>query len=149
MAMRIEQLTATEATALVRSRQLSAVELTQACLTRIGEREAVVGAWADIDPEFALAQAEALDTVKSFGPLHGLPVGIKDIIDTVDLPTRYGSSIYREWRPRKNATCVDRLAKNGAIILGKTVTTELANRFPGKTANPHNLRHTPGGSSSG
>jgi Asp-tRNA(Asn)/Glu-tRNA(Gln) amidotransferase A subunit family amidase len=149
MATRIEQLTATEATALIRSRQLSAVELTQACLTRIAEREAVVGAWAYIDPEYALAQAKALDTAKSLGPLHGLPVGIKDIIDTVDLPTRYGSPIYRDFRPGGNAACVDRLAKNGAILLGKTVTTELANFFPGKTANPRNLAHTPGGSSSG
>src|ERR1700687_3508808 len=145
MFTRIEQLTASEATALVRSRQLSAVEPTQACLTRIGEREAVVGAWADIDPEYALAQAKALDTAKSFGPLHGIPVGIKDIIDTVDLPTRYGSSIYGEWRPGKNAACVDQLAKNGAIILGKTVTTELANRFPGKTANPRTPGQTPAG----
>jgi Asp-tRNA(Asn)/Glu-tRNA(Gln) amidotransferase A subunit family amidase len=149
MATRIEELTATEALALIRRRKLSALELTKACLARIVEREAIVGAWAHVDADRALAQAKALDAAKPSGPLHGLPIGVKDVIDTVDLPTSYGSSIYSEFRPARNAVCVERLTKNGAIILGKTVTTELANRHPGKTANPRNPLHTPGGSSSG
>ena len=149
MPTRIDKLTATQAAALIQTRQLSATELTKACLARIAERDDVVGAWAYIDPEFALAQAKAMDCVKPLGPLHGVPVGIKDIIDTADLPTGYGSPIYRDFKPAKNATCVERLIQRGAIILGKTVTTELANRSPGKTANPRNPRHTPGGSSSG
>lgn len=149
MAKRIDELTATEAAALIRDRQLSAVEITEACLARIAERESVVQAWAHVDAERALAQAKARDNTKALGPLHGVPIGLKDIIDTVDLPTRYGSPIYAAYKPSRNAVCADQLTRSGAVILGKTVTTELANRFPGKARNPRNPLHTPGGSSSG
>ena len=110
-------------------------------------------AWAFLDPERALAQARAADTTrrsgKGVGPLHGVPVGIKDIIDTADMPTENGSAFYKGRQPDADAACVTALRRAGAVILGKTVTTELATFTPGKTRNPHNLEHTPGGSSSG
>ena len=106
-------------------------------------------AWAFVDPERALAQARALDHESPRSPLHGVPVGIKDVIDTADLPTEYNSPIYRGYRPRADAACVAQLRRAGCVILGKTVTTEFANNHPAKTRNPHNLAHTPGGSSSG
>src|SRR4029079_11463741 len=110
---------------------------------------AEVKAWAWLDPEQALAQARAVDRAGRTGRLAGVPVGIKDIIDTVDMPTEHGSPIYRGNRPFADAACVALIRMAGAVILGKTVTTEFANRFPGATVNPHNPAHTPGGSSSG
>jgi Asp-tRNA(Asn)/Glu-tRNA(Gln) amidotransferase A subunit family amidase len=120
-----------------------------ACLERIAEREAAVGAWTTLDPERALAEARTRDAATTRGPLQGLPVGIKDIMDTGDMPTEYGSPIYRGHRPASDAACVAVLRKAGAVVLGKTVTTEFAALHPGKTRNPHNPAHTPGGSSSG
>jgi Asp-tRNA(Asn)/Glu-tRNA(Gln) amidotransferase A subunit family amidase len=120
-----------------------------ACLERIAEREAAVGAWTTLDPERALAEARTRDAATTRGPLQGLPVGIKDIMDTGDMPTEYGSAIYRGHRPASDAACVAVLRKAGAVVLGKTVTTEFAALHPGKTRNPHNPAHTPGGSSSG
>jgi Asp-tRNA(Asn)/Glu-tRNA(Gln) amidotransferase A subunit family amidase len=120
-----------------------------ACLERIAAREAEVEAWAYLDPDRAIAAARARDREASRGPLHGLPVGIKDIMDTGDIPTEHGSPIYRGHRPAADAACVAVLRKAGAVVLGKTVTTEFAAFHPGKTRNPHNLVHTPGGSSSG
>lgn len=149
MVQGLEQLSLAEAAERLAAKKISAVELTEACLARIAEREAVVGAWERLDPDIALDQARARDRSKRRSPIHGIPIGVKDIIDTADLPTAYGSRIYSGHRPDKNAACVERLLNAGAIILGKTVTTEFANRFPGKTANPRNLAHTPGGSSSG
>jgi len=108
-----------------------------------------VRAWAFIEPDQVLAQARALDRMPARSRLHGVPVGIKDIIDTADLPTEYGSPIYRGHRPKADAACVALLRRAGCLILGKTVTTEFANNHPGPTRNPHNLAHTPGGSSSG
>jgi len=119
------------------------------CLERIEARESVVRAWAFLDRDRALAEARALDRAPRRGPLHGIPVGIKDIIDTADLPTEYGSPIYAGHRPRADAACVALLRRAGCLILGKTATTEFANNHPSPTRNPHDPAHTPGGSSSG
>jgi len=120
-----------------------------ACLDRIEARDEIVGAWEFLDRSVALAQATECDRSPSRGPLHGVPVGIKDVIQTSDMPTCYGSPIYRNHRTGVDAECVKRLRAAGAVILGKTVTTEFAVFAPGKTTNPHNRLHTPGGSSSG
>jgi amidase len=142
------QLTAAEAVAQLSSGALTAEALTRACLDRADERRSVK-AWTWLDPEQALAQARAIDRAGRPGLLAGLPIGVKDIIDTFDMPTEHGSPIYRGNRPFADAACVALLRMAGAVILGKTVTTEFANRFPGATVNPHNPGHTPGGSSSG
>jgi Asp-tRNA(Asn)/Glu-tRNA(Gln) amidotransferase A subunit family amidase len=142
------RLSAAAAIARLADGALTAEELTRACLDRAEERRAVK-AWTWLDPEQALAQARAADRAGRPGPLHGLPIGVKDIIDTVDMPTEHGSPIYRGNRPFADAACVALLRMGGATILGKTVTTEFANRFPGATVNPDNPAHTPGGSSSG
>src|SRR5204862_2931466 len=118
-------------------------------LDRIAERESVVHAFATIDPEHALRQARALDRGANRGALHGVPIGVKDVIDTADLPTEMGSPIYKEYRPACDAACVALVRAAGAVILGKTVTAEFAGMFPGPTTNPHNPAHTPGGPSSG
>lgn len=132
---------------------LRAVELAEACLARIEEREPEVQAWAWIDRDFVLKQAAMLDaqrgTGRPVGPLHGLPVGIKDIVDTVRIPTENGTVIDAGRVPTDDAWIVSALKRAGAIIMGKTVTTELALFAPGKTRNPHNPAHSPGGSSSG
>ncbi|MCG6968045.1 MAG: amidase [Chromatiaceae bacterium] len=132
---------------------LSAVELTISCLRRIAAREETVQAWTCLDEQLALTQAQQLDayrqTGRPLGPLHGLPVGIKDIIDTQDLPTENGNALDAGRQPEQDAAIVTRLRTAGAVILGKTVTTECAFLAPAKTRNPHNPGHTPGGSSSG
>jgi amidase len=148
------ELTATQAARLIALRKLSVLELTQACLERIRARDSTVRAWTLIDHKKALAQARDCDEALTKpetrpGPLFGVPVGVKDIIDTSGLITSYGSPIYRSHLPRRNAAVVARAIEAGAIILGKTVTAEFAYRKPGKTANPHTPTHTPGGSSSG
>jgi Asp-tRNA(Asn)/Glu-tRNA(Gln) amidotransferase A subunit family amidase len=132
---------------------LRAVELVEACIARIEAREPEVQAWAWFDPDFARHQAKALDAHRqagrAIGPLHGLPVALKDIIDTARIPTENGCALDAGRVPIKDATIVTRLREAGAIIMGKTVTTELAYLDAGKTRNPHNPAHTPGGSSSG
>jgi Asp-tRNA(Asn)/Glu-tRNA(Gln) amidotransferase A subunit family amidase len=137
----------------IRDGKISSEELTRACLARIEAREPEVQAWAFLDPEHALRQARAADEWRKrgrpLGPLHGLPVGVKDIIDTADMQTENGTVLHAGRRPRQDATLVSLLRAAGAVILGKTVTTELAVYAPNKTRNPHNLEHTPGGSSSG
>ena len=142
------RLSAAEAIARLASGVLSAEALTQACLDRAAER-ASVKAWIWLDPERALAEARAADRAGRPGLLAGLPLGAKDIIDTADMPTGHGSPIYCGNRPFADAACIALLRMAGGTILGKTVTTEFANRFPGATVNPHNPAHTPGGSSSG
>ncbi len=146
-------LPASEAARLVRHGQLTAQELVEACLARIAEVDGQVQAWTFLDPDHARAQARALDEWKlggnPIGPLHGVPVGLKDIIDTADMPTENGSVLHAGRTPSRDATVTARLRAAGAVIMGKTVTTEFATRFPGKTRNPHNPAHTPGGSSSG
>jgi amidase len=108
-----------------------------------------VKAWAHLDADQVLAQARARDRAPRRSPLHGIPIGVKDIIDTIDMPTEYGSPIYPGHRPAWDAACVALLRDAGAVIMGKTVTVEFAVRHPNKTRNPRNLAHTPGGSSSG
>ncbi|MBL3586487.1 amidase [Rhodovulum sulfidophilum] len=132
---------------------LSALDLVEACLARIAAREPEIGAWAWIDPDYAREQARRLDahraSGRTLGPLHGLPVGLKDMIDTARIPTGNGCPLDAGRVPARDAFVVERLRAAGALILGKTVTTELAFLHPGKTRNPHNPAHTPGGSSSG
>ncbi len=132
---------------------LRAVDLVEACLSTIAAFEPQVGAWAWLDGDYALKQAQRLDqwrqSGKALGPLHGLPVGLKDIIDTKGIPTEYGTLVEAGRVPNTDAWIVARLRAAGAIILGKTVTTECAFMHPGKTCNPNNRFHTPGGSSQG
>jgi len=142
------RLTAAEAVTRLRAGSLTAETLVRDCLDR-AEARASVKAWAWLDPELALTQARAADRAGRPGLLAGLPVGIKDIIDTAEMPTEHGSPIYRGNRPFADAACVALLRMAGAVIMGKTVTTEFANRHPGETVHPHNPAHTPGGSSSG
>ena len=150
---KLTELTATEARARMVKGDVTAEAYVTACLDAIAAREKDIEAWVVYDRDRALAQARALDRERAAGracgALHGLPVGIKDIIDTADMPTENGSPIFKGHQPAKDATCVAVLRAAGAIILGKTVTTELANVNPNKTRNPHNPAHTPGGSSSG
>lgn len=133
--------------------RVTALEVTEACLTRIAADEPRVLAWAHLDPDHARHQAQALDDRKRaglpVGPLHGLPVGLKDIIDTTDFPTERGSAVHAGRRPIEDAWIVSRLRAAGAVVLGKTVTTEFACFTPGPTRNPHDPARTPGGSSSG
>ena len=145
--------TVTEAAARIARGEVSSEELVAACLERIEALEPQVRAWEYLDPERAMAQARAADTLrkegKGVGPLHGVPVGIKDIIDTADMPTENGCRAHSGRQPTADAVCVTALKRAGAVIMGKTVTTELATFTPGKTRNPRNPEHTPGGSSSG
>lgn len=146
-------LTACAAREAIESGLLSSVELVEACFSRIEELEDSIGAWTHLDKEQALEQARQADKFRSrgfpTGALHGLPVGIKDVIDTSDYPTENGTVLHEGRQPSQDATLVSLLREAGAIILGKTVCTELAVYSPGKTRNPHNTEHTPGGSSSG
>lgn len=145
----LHALTAVDAAAAIAAGTLTSEALVAACLEHIQAREPIVRAWEYLDPAQALAQARACDRQPAQSPLHGVPIGIKDLIDTVDMPTTYGSPIYAGHRPAADAASVALLRAAGAVILGKTVTTEFAMFTPGKTANPHNPAHTPGGSSSG
>ena len=142
------EFSAAEAVARLHAGRLTAEALTQACLDRI-EARAAVKAWIHLDPEHALAQARAADRAGRPGLLAGLPIGVKDVIDTFDMPTQHGSPIYRGNRPFADAACVAQVRMAGGTILGKTVTAEFANRFPGATVHPMNPAHTPGGSSQG
>jgi len=144
----------TEAAAMLRNRSFSALELMQSCLERIDDRESVVKAWVTIDRDAALSNAELADAVMNRsdsipGPLHGIPIGVKDIFDVVDLPTSGGTDAYPLRVATKDAISVARLKAAGAIVLGKTVTTAFAVGDAGPTTNPWNSAHTPGGSSSG
>jgi Asp-tRNA(Asn)/Glu-tRNA(Gln) amidotransferase A subunit family amidase len=149
----ITALTATEAAGEIARGRISAEDYTVACLERIAEVDREVHAFIHFDPEHALKQARMLDSKKAngerIGPLHGIPVGIKDIFDTADYPTECGSPILAGRRPETDAAAVRRLREAGAVIIGKTVTTEFAYFHPGKTRNPRDLQRTPGGSSSG
>lgn len=149
----LNEMTASEAARVLASGEASAEEMMRACLDRVAAREETVRAWAFLDPDLALANARAADGHRkagnALGPLHGVPVGIKDIIETADMPTENGSDLYRGQRTGRDAECVARLRNAGAVIMGKTVTTELANTCPSKTRNPHNPEHSPGGSSAG
>jgi len=147
------QLSATEAAQRIREGVLTSEELVGACLERIRQVEPTVQAWTFLDEQHALAQARAADELRRsglpVGSLSGVPVGLKDIIDTSDMPTENGCALHKGRAPRDDAAVVKMLRGAGAVILGKTVTTECAYFSPGKTRNPHNPEHTPGGSSSG
>lgn len=151
--MDLVKLAAGEVTKLIREGEVSAQSLVEACLDRIAAEEERVQAWAFLDRDYALEQAGEADKRRrrgaSLGPLHGLPVGVKDIFDTGDMPTEDGTPLHGGRRPRRDATAVSLLRAAGAVVMGKTVTTELAVYSPGKTRNPHAPEHTPGGSSSG
>ncbi|HSM39484.1 MAG TPA: amidase [Afifellaceae bacterium] len=137
----------------LRRGEVTAVNVTEAFLAAVDEKDPAIGAWAFIDHGHALAQAERIDAHRKAGndpgPLHGLPVGLKDIVDTADMPTGNGTVIDAGRQPKRDAAIVTRLRQAGAVILGKTTTTELAYLQPAETRNPHNLAHTPGGSSAG
>jgi amidase len=145
----LNKLSATQITHGIASGEFTVEAVTRDCLERIKAREDTVKAWATIDPELALKQARALDRGPRRGALHGVPIGVKDVIDTVELPTEMGSPIYKGNRAACDAACVAVARAAGAVIFGKTVTAEFAGMFPGPTTNPHNPGHTPGGSSSG
>ena len=150
---KLHWLSATDAARLIREGMISSQQLVEACLARVREIDERVQAWAFLDEEHALAQAKAADEYRmsgqAIGALHGVPVALKDIIDTGDMPTENGSVLHAGRTPSRDATVVAMLRGAGAVIMGKTVTTEFATRHPGKTRNPHNPAHTPGGSSSG
>jgi len=148
------QMTAAEAARMIRDREISAEELVRSCLARIAARDADVRAWLYLDPDLAIRRAREADKHQAaglpLGPLHGIPFGVKDVIDTLDMPTTQNSPIYAETRPGKDAACVAVARHSGAIILGKTDTVEFASGGRKAVArNPFNPAHTPGGSSSG
>src|SRR5688572_1770592 len=149
MTERIHEWTAVEIAAAVRGGRTTCEAVTRACLERIAEREHAVLAWEFVDPDLAIAQARALDQRGVSGPLAGVPFGVKDIIETFDMPTAYGSPIYAGHRPRRDAACVALGRKAGGVVMGKTVTAEFAVNHPGKTRHPADPSRTPGGSSSG
>ena len=150
MARAPNRLSASEAVLRMAQKRLKARDLVEACLDRIDAREGQVHAWEALDPDGARKRADMLDKrIRPVGPLHGIPLAVKDIIATKTMPTTCGSAIYRDHVVGKDAACVTQLVKAGAIVLGKSVTTEFAGGHAGKTHNPHNLRHTPAGSSSG
>lgn len=145
--------TARQSIAQMKAGQMSSESLVQHCIDVIDETDDRIKAWVHVDREGALEQARECDLRckrgKSLGSLHGVPVGLKDIIDTDNMPTRRGTPIYADRQPESNATIVNRLREEGAVILGKTVTTELAWMNESQCLNPHNLAYSPGGSSSG
>lgn len=145
----LNRLTAHEVVRGIKAGDFTAEAVTRACLDRIAARDGAVKAWAFVDPELALRQARALDAGPIRGSLHGVPIGVKDVIDTADMPTQMGSPIYQGHQPKADASCVALVRAAGAVILGKTVTCEFAGAEPSATRNPLNLDHTPGGSSSG
>ncbi|MGN8197656.1 amidase [Salinisphaera sp. RV14] len=142
-------LSATTARDRIASGALSCEALARQCLARIEARESGIRAWTNCDPQAVLDAARQLDRVPVQGALHGLPVGIKDIFDTHDMPTAYGSPIYTGRTPAADAAAVALIRQAGGLVMGKTVTTEFAFFNPGKTRNPHDCQRTPGGSSSG
>ena len=147
------QLPALEAARKIRDGEISSHELVSSCLERIDETEGEIGAWAFLDPELALAEAKAMDFIRASGrptgPLHGVPVAVKDIFDTANMPTAWGTEVHKYRQPDRNSAVVDKLHEAGAVVLGKTVTTELAFAMAGPTRNPHNSKHTAGASSAG
>ena len=146
----LSRLTATDAVAGIAAGEFTSEALVADCLSRIADRDTGIGAWVYLDPETALLQARERDRE---GPskrlLHGLPVGVKDVLDTRDMPTEYGSVIYRGHRPKTDSSCVAALREAGAVIIGKTTTTEFASPVPVGVRNPHDPTRTPGVSSSG
>ena len=145
----LNALSASEIAGRVGAGEITAEAVVTDCLARIEACEGTVHAWAFLDADLALGQARAIDARADKGALAGVPFGVKDIIDTADMPTEMGSVIYRGHRPAGDASCVAMLRAAGAVILGKTVTCEFAGPVARETTNPHNPAHSPGGSSSG
>ncbi len=145
----LNTLSAVDAARGIAAKKITAEALVRDCLERIDARESDVQAWECINRDAALNEARAVDAGSGSGLLRGVPVGVKDLIDTADMPTTYGSPIYAGHRPAWDAPCVALTRAAGGIVIGKTVTTEFAVMQPNKTRNPHNVKHTPGGSSSG
>jgi len=146
---KLNRLTATEAARKLAAREITAQAILADCVERIREREPIVHAWTFLDIDRAMERARWLDTQPACGLLHGLPIAVKDLFDTFDMPTSYGSPIYAGHEPASDAASVALARAAGAVVVGKTVTTEFATFHPGPTCNPHDARHTPGGSSSG
>jgi Asp-tRNA(Asn)/Glu-tRNA(Gln) amidotransferase A subunit family amidase len=149
VATKLNELSASEIAAGIADGKFTAEAVMRDCLERIEAREGALSAWASFDPDLAMAEARARDNAPAKGVLHGVPIGVKDVIDTNDLPTEMGSPIYAGYRPGNDAACVSLLRAAGAIILGKTITCEFAGMTPGATRNPLDTNRTPGGSSSG
>ena len=151
--MSLEMLSVSTLAKMLKTKQTTSVEIVKRFLKIIEEKEPTINAWAFLDPDYALYQARQADLLindgKYIGIFHGIPVGIKDIVDTYDMPTENGSIVHKGRQPASDATIVALLRAAGAVIMGKTVTSEFAYYEPGKTRNPHNPAHTPGGSSSG
>ena len=151
--MSLHSLGINDACTLLCNGEINAEELVASCLSRIQEFDPDIQAWAYLNPEYALSQAKQCDTQRrkgnTLGRLHGIPIALKDIIDCALLPTENGSEIFKGNIPKHDALVTAKLKQQGAVIMGKTVTAELATFTPGKTRNPHNSAHTPGGSSSG
>jgi len=145
----LERMSMTQAARAIATGACTSEALVRACLARIEEREPMVRAWSALDADGAIAQARALDSGPRRGLLHGVPIGVKDVISTFDFPTQMGSPIYEGFRSRGEASCVAMARNAGAVILGKTVTCEFAGVAPGPTCNPLDFSRTPGGSSSG
>ena len=144
------RLTAAEAGRQIAAGEITSEALVRSCLERIEDRDPDVEAWTHLDPDYALAGAREADSSPAKSPLHGVPFAVKDVIDSGDLPTEYGApAIHGGHRPERDAACVAAMRSAGAVLMGKTVSTEFATFWPGKTKNPHNPGHTPGGSSSG
>ena len=141
----LHQLTASEIVAAIAARKTTAEAVARACLEHIAAREPQVEAWQFLDPDLVIQQARALDASGKGGALQGVPVGMKDIINTADMPTEYGTPIHKGHRPHIDAAVVALTRRAGGIIMGKTVTTEFANRHPGKTHHPQDHARTPGG----
>ena len=149
MAQKLNELSFAQMALQIRTGLVTSEAIMLACIDRIVQREAEVGAFVCFDANAAMASARLADQSEAKGPLHGVPFAIKDIIDTNMFPTGWGTTFYDGHQPSRNASCVEMFVRAGAIPFGKTVTTEFAYFKPGKTANPYNLSHTPGGSSSG
>jgi Asp-tRNA(Asn)/Glu-tRNA(Gln) amidotransferase A subunit family amidase len=146
----MEALTASEAARRIAAGEMTSEALVSDCLSRIEAHDGALGAWAFLDGDYALSQARACDGADTpTGPLHGVPVGVKDVLDTRDMPTEYGSEIYTGHRPEADSHCVAALRAAGAVILGKTTTTQFASPLPVGVRNPHDTDRTPGVSSSG
>ncbi|MEE8438224.1 MAG: amidase [Micropepsaceae bacterium] len=149
VAKNLNERSAIEIASGIAAAEFTAEAVMRDCLERIEAREDALSAWASVDPDLAMAEAQARDKAPTKGVLHGVPIGVKDVIDTNDYPTEMGSPIYAGHRPKNDAACVSLLRAAGAIILGKTITCEFAGMTPGATRNPLDATRTPGGSSSG
>ena len=146
----LDALTASDAARRLAAGEIASEALVADCLSRIDAHDGTIGAWAYLDRDYALSQARACDAADTaIGPLHGVPVGVKDVLDTHDMPTEYGSGIYKGHRPEADSRCVAALRAAGAVLLGKTTTTQFASPLPVGVRNPHDTERTPGVSSSG